>query len=122
MNQLSYRFIFAKPNLVKEDNEVFVKHENEELIVYAEHVRIQEPISTIKFAEAMVVIEICDGIDRPLLKVTTNKTVDMIVDSKDGTIEPIVNGLWKIRCGPPARMCLPPDTEDGEEAKADEIP
>ena len=91
MTILSYRFVFAKSNLTKE--------EDGELIVYAEHMRIHEPISTIKLPEAMVVIEICDGIDRPLLKITTNKTVDMIVDSKDGTVEEIIPGLWKIRCG-----------------------
>lgn len=122
---MSYRFVFNKRQrpLIKDDNEeVLIKDDGEEVVVYADHLLIQEPVSTIKLPETVVVVEICDGIDRALLKITTNKTVDMIVDSKDGTIEPIVNGLWKIRCGPPANMCLSPDTEDGEEAKADEIP
>lgn len=67
-------------------------------VVYGNHVMIKEPVGAIKFPDTQVVVEIHDGIDRPLVKVTTNQTVDLIIDSKGGILEEIAPGLWKIRC------------------------
>ena len=89
----NYRFVFRNDPIAPLEQK-----DDKTLTVYHDHVLIREPVSNIPEPDTMVVIEIIDGIDRPLLKVTTNKTVDMMIDSKDGQVEEIVKGLWKIRC------------------------
>jgi hypothetical protein len=71
------------------------------LIVYADHVMIKEPVCSDPslIPDCQVILDIKDGIDRPLVKVETNMTADLILSSKNANTEVVAEGYVKIRAG-----------------------
>ena len=84
---MTYRWRFPKDSLVKE--------EDGELVVYSEIANIQEPVSLIKFPNMSVNIKIHDGVNRPYIQVTTNKTADLAIDSKDASVKKLSDGYFQ---------------------------
>jgi hypothetical protein len=68
------------------------------LIVYSDQVMIKEPVCSEQslIPDCQVIIGATDGIDRPLVKVETNMTSDVIVSSKNADTEIVAKGYVKI--------------------------
>jgi hypothetical protein len=71
------------------------------LVIYADHVMIKEPVYSNKsiIPDCQVILDIKNGIDRPLVKVETNMTADLILASKNAKTEIVTEGYVKMHAG-----------------------
>ena len=93
---MTYRFFFPKDALSKIEEYA----DGDCLVVYSDTVLIQEPVGLIPQKNLALHLKIHDGIKRAYVQITTNKTADLAIDSKNGKLEEVdQHGFWKIHCG-----------------------